>query len=438
MKNLIFKTSFLIAFSLFSLNVLAQDDTKYGANPEQCKRDLSEYNEFVKQKNYTDAISAWRRVFAECPQSSKKMYVDGVKMYSDMIVKEKNATVKKGLIDTLMLIYDIRIKYFGEEGNVLGRKGNDLYQFDKESTDKAHDMMARSIELCKEKVQPAVLQNYMNASADLYKAKKIDAGQVVQDFSVTTNALSLLLETAKDDTAKYNQYKAIEDNLGKLFIATGAGSCDVLIGHFTSKFQANPNDVDLLTNITKYLDKGGCTDSKLFFDASIKLYELSPSANAAYNIAKMAASKKEFNKASEFYLKAIELETNQQTKAQYYYELAIISSGSPSTSRSYALKAASHRSGWGDPYILIGKLYASSAASCGDDPFHQKTVFWAAVDKFNYAKSIDSKVANEANSLIASYKNHFPNREDGFAYNVTEGTTVKVECWIQETTIARF
>jgi len=116
--------------------------------------------------------------------------------------------------------------------------------------------------------------------------------------------------------------------------------------------------------------------------------------------------------------------------------LAAASSSNPSQARTYALKAASLKSGWGKPYLLIGKLYAASG--CGEDKFTKASVFWLAVDKFKKAKAIDASVAADANKLIATYKAYFPGKEDAFAYNVTEGAEVKIECWINESTKARF
>lgn len=457
MKKLIYNIIVLFGVILLSIPTFAQDDeTKYGENPDDCRRDLSEYIEFVKQKNYIDALPAWRRVYNACPSSSKSIFLNGPKIFGKLIKIEKDEAKRLAYIDTLMQIYDKRIELFGQKGSVLGRKGNDLYKYNKKGAyELAYGYMKESVELTKGKSQAAVLQSYMSSSAVMYKNKKIDAGQVVQDFSIISDNLAILIvkqtekvgpvEPAEEgaeprklnkDEKKLAQYKKVEENVGKLFISTGAGSCEVLIAHFTPKFEANPTDVDLLKTITKYLDKGDCTKSQLFFDASAKLYEAEPSAQAAHNLAKMAYNKKEMSKAAGFYLKAIDLEEDVEKKAQYYYELAAASASNASQARSYALKAISLKSGWGKPYLLIGKIYASSG--CGDDKFSKASVFWLAIDKFKKAKAVDASIAAEANKLIATYKVYCPSKEDAFAYNITEGAQVKIECWINESTKARF
>ena len=437
MRKLVLKSLVLLGVLLMSAPIFAQDDAKYGSDPETCKRDLSEYIEFVKQKNYIDAYPAWKRVYNNCPESSKSIYINGPKIFKALIKQETDDTKKLAYVDTLMQVYDQRIKYFGQEGNVLGRKGADLYKYNKKGAyEEAYGYMKKSAELMGNKSQAAVLQSYMNASARMYRNKKIDAGQVVQDFSTISDVLAAQIADNQDNEKKLALLKKVEKNVGAIFIKTGAGSCDVLISHFTPKFEADSKNVELLKTITKYLDKGDCTDSQLFFDASVNLYEAEPSAQAAYNLAKMAAKKKQLSKAAGFYKKAIEMTEDNETKAKYYYELAIVSTSSPATARTYAQKAANLKPGWGKPYILIGKLYASSG--CGENEFEKGAVFWAAADQFAKAKSIDASVAGEANKLMAEYKKYFPGKEDAFAYNVTNGAEVKIGCWINVTTKARF
>ena len=109
-----------------------------------------------------------------------------------------------------------------------------------------------------------------------------------------------------------------------------------------------------------------------------------------------------------------------------------------SKSRTYAREAAKLRPNWGDPYILIGKLYASSGPLCGPGTgWDSQIVTWPAIDKWKKAKSIDSNVASEANKLIARYSQYMPSKGDIFQRSMTEGTSFKVGCWIQESTTIR-
>jgi len=109
-----------------------------------------------------------------------------------------------------------------------------------------------------------------------------------------------------------------------------------------------------------------------------------------------------------------------------------------SKAREYARKAIKLKPNWGAPYILIGKLYASSGPLCGPGTgWDSQIVTWVAIDKWNKAKRVDPSVANEANRLIRQYSKYMPSKGDIFQRNLTEGGTYKVKCWIQETTTIR-
>ena len=71
-------------------------------------------------------------------------------------------------------------------------------------------------------------------------------------------------------------------------------------------------------------------------------------------------------------------------------------------------------------------------------PLMAKAVYWAAADKFQKAKEVDPSMTAKANEMIREYSKAFPTSEDAFFYNVFEGDEYTIECWINETTKARF
>ena len=105
--------------------------------------------------------------------------------------------------------------------------------------------------------------------------------------------------------------------------------------------------------------------------------------------------------------------------------------GQYGTARTHYNAAANNRPGWGDPYLQIGKMYASSVRSCGNnDGFQQGVVVCAALDMWAKAKSVDGSVAGEANSLIGKYSGSVPTKEDAFQRGVKAGQSASVGCWI--------
>ena len=100
--------------------------------------------------------------------------------------------------------------------------------------------------------------------------------------------------------------------------------------------------------------------------------------------------------------------------------------------------------GQGRCYILIGCCYAAAkpysesdypAAKCA---ILNKTVFWAAVDQFVKAKTIDQSCTDDANKLIAAYSKYFPTKEEMFDLPGEFGSgTFIVGGWINEKTTCR-
>ncbi len=163
-------------------------------------------------------------------------------------------------------------------------------------------------------------------------------------------------------------------------------------------------------------------------------------SQAAYNLAKLFYKKEDYDKSITYYKEAINGDADAELKAQYHYELGLIlfsKYDDLTNARSNARKAIENKPGWGQPYILIGNLYASSSDNCGENDFEKTTVFWAAVDKFQRAKSVDSECNAQANELIAKYKAYFPNVEDAFFYGHEAGKEYTVGCWINEKTTVR-
>ena len=127
---------FLIA-SYLSLDTYAGG--KWGSDSVTCITNLSLYREYYKQKNYKDALTPWRWAYLNCPQSSGNIYKNGpIIIKAQMKVDKEN---KAAYIDTLMQIYDRRIRVFGKEGFVLGLKGSDLLRYEKTRYDEAYQIL---------------------------------------------------------------------------------------------------------------------------------------------------------------------------------------------------------------------------------------------------------------------------------------------------------
>ena len=431
----------LLIFGLiigFSTTTFAQDQD---AKKQACEAKLSGFHEFVKQKDYIDAVPMWREVYSECPDIHKNVFIEGAKIYRYFLKKETDATKKAALLDTLMNIYDLRIKYFGDTAVNLGRKGADLYKYDKKQYKTAFDLCSKSYNALGDKTSINTVYTLFRIAHKMVRKNELEKDKYVDIFVSVESFLDKKIMTTTNEKKK-SKLEKMKQIVEDTFAKSPAADCSTLESVYKPKLEANKTNVDFLKKTSAILQKVKCTESDFYTEVAEDLYAQEPSSEAAYGIAKIFLRKNDFGKAAKYYKEAIDKATDSTAnKADLYYELAVIQGGKlnqKESARANALKAASLRSGWGKPYLLIGNLYAASANSVGKDEFEHKTVYWAAVDMFIKAKSIDPSVAESANKSIAKYKVYFPKKEDAFFHQITEGKEVTIGGWINTTTKARF
>jgi tetratricopeptide (TPR) repeat protein len=438
--------------TLFAAQAFAQkgveDGSKYGHKEDsiRCLTNLSLFTEYVKQKSYADAIESWEICFNECPLSSTKIYTDGIKIMEYRINKEKDSAKKEQLIQQLMGIYDQRIKYFGSskkngEDYILGRKAVNLLDYKK--TDPASRVLAqewfeKSIKGRGNRSELAVLVTYMTCTDAMYKADQIEAEEVVNNYVTINNILAKQIEVSKGEKTKA-QLQKYKDIVEKVFATSGAADCEIIEKIYGPQLAENVANVDWLRLVSKLLARGNCEEAQLSYDVAVKLYEIEPSSSAAYMIAVRNLKTLDLDVAAKYYTEAISLEEDPAQKAKFTYQLGLVkqNQGQLIEARNLAQQAIALKSDWGDPYILIGNLYANAARSFGNDEFEHKTVYWAAVDQFYKAKSIDASVADKANELISIYSQHFPGTEEIFFHTLQVGDSYTVGGWIGVSTKVR-
>jgi tetratricopeptide (TPR) repeat protein len=356
-------------------------------------------------------------------------------------------------------VYNKRIEFFGEKGYVLGRQGVNLLRYGKDRFPEAYKYLHESVELEGLETSAATASTMMQTSAAMFKAGKHEAIQVVADFGLAMDIIEPATEAERIKAAKstdekekgkaehrYQNLKLASKNVEILFVNSGAASCTHLVKYYSEKFAQAPTDIKLLQKITKVLGDAECDDSELFAKAAEQQHKLDPSARSAYSLARMFAKKEDYDKSVAYFKQAIDLERKADapngdfiSKAAYQLGGVYFVKKQFSEARSACREAIKAEPGWGKPYILIGKLYASSGATCtNSENLDQGAVYWAAVDKFVQAKQVDNDVEAECNDLISRYKKYYPKKDEAFFYGITKGQSYSIGCWIGETTTARF
>jgi len=214
-------------------------------------------------------------------------------------------------------------------------------------------------------------------------------------------------------------------------------------------FEQNKDNVEWLKRAGNLLQKErmgddgeltSCTDNPVFISIAETLYEIEPSAQAALNMAKLGVNKSDWAMAKKYYTEAIEQEEDLRRKANTYMGLAYVNQkmGALSSAKSNCLKAGQLRKNWGNPYLYLATIYADAAGSCGSNAVEKNAVYWAAINKLSYARSIDPSIADKAAKLISAYSQQIPDKGISFQLGYKEGDKINIGCWINEAVSVKF
>ncbi len=435
------------AASLFA-QTGAQDGSRFGKGEDsiRCINNISLYEPYAKAKNYKDALEFWEIAYNECPASGKNLYINGVKIVEWQIQQEKDPAKRKALVEKLMGVYDNRMKYFGNDAQwpsvrILGNKAVDYLAFNGADADKAlaYKWLTESIEGMGAKSSPEVIKDWVITSEALYKADNSLREQYINNYLKGIELLDAYKATAKGGMVQYSEQ--VKTLLNQQFALSGAADCDALQSMYAPKIEENKDNIEFLKSTISLLRRSKCQESEAYFQASNYAHRIEPTMESAVVMAKQALKKDDVATAIKYFQEAATMATEAADKAEIDLSIASLyfKQRNYSAARSYALKSLENDPNNGTPYILIANMYAADARNIyPNDPIMAQAVFFAAVDKLEKARSVDPSQASQINSLISSYRAHFPKNEDVFMHqDLEKGKTITIGGWIQERTVVR-
>lgn len=437
--------------------VIVEDETP--EITEECLMNVSLFVESAKNKAYEDAYGPWLEVYTNCPNANKAIYSRGTQILE---WKYNNATTdeeKKQIREMALQMHDKRIKYFGDDPKyptvyILGQKALDYCKYYEEDTLKleAYGWFKESVTALGDKSPLNVIQKFMEVSNNLYKVDPSKYGsQYLMDYAL----VSPILQSIWDNPASKNATDAanLKEYVDNAFALSGAASCEKLDELYANYVNTNGQYLEDMLKLMKMYRRVGCTESEVYFAAAEAAHKLQPTTESASGCGSMALKKGNYNDAIDYYRQAIDLidendPEGDETRADLQYRISYVYMDKLhrlSDARTFAnLAINSNPNQKGRCYIMIGMCYAAAQPYQTPDypaakaAILNKTVFWAAVDKFNKAKAVDESCTDDANKLIATYSKYFPSKEELFDLPAEFGSgTFIVGGWINETTAVR-
>ena len=428
MKKLVL--TFLAASVAFlSAGLSASAQGKYGAASAECIKYLSYYQEYYKQKNYESALPNWRRAYALCPPSaSQNMFVHGTTLMTQQYNKVKDVTWKAGIVDTILALQDQRMTaYPKNRSTILNNKGQYMINYKGDDAAYLYKNLNEIMDELGAGTKRDILVKVLQASISLYRENQLEADEVIGMY----DKVSELIEKAeaKNESDEEENLKA-KATIESLFADSKVASCENLIAIFGPRYEADPENLTLVSNIVKLMNTADdCASNDLYLKAVTSMYKLDPSYKSAYALFRLNSARGNVADAGKYMEEAIAApESDPATDAQYYYELALFSYKNGLRSKAYesARKAIDMDYGYaGKAYIILGNLWAS--VSC-DGEVNKYARYWAATDCYQKARSADPTVADEASASISSVSRYYPEASEIFMYDLSAGQSYTVSC----------
>src|SRR6478736_5357060 len=369
-KNVFFGLALLMS----SFSAMAQcSDYKWPQDQAKAEKYVDAYKAAIKDANYKGAVPGLQWMLVNAPQWHSDLYVAAQDAYDKLIGQEMDPGTKQGYIDSLLIIYDLRIKNCGEEMNVLNRKAFSAYKYNGQNKAKAADVLAifdKTYEVSGNNVLDNNLDSYMSViknSAEMLK--NLSEDQIMQRYNKLMSIIEVKVKKAQEQNKAnlVEGYKKVTEKIDTKFIKVAKDLC---VKNVQDK------NFDKVTPLLGQIETKAST----------------PADKAWVNLLKGD----------------IEFQKGNKPGARDLYKQALVVDPAGK-----------------EAYNKLGDLYAASAADCSKTPgsAEEKLVYIAAYQQYFKAANVE-----KCQQTITKY----PTLAELQKANMKQGEVKKLACWIDE------
>lgn len=433
----------IVAFGFAAIgtaNAQGQLPERFGADPAQRGENVKLLNYFTdayQTKAYDDALAIFRQLLERAPKASLNMYINAGDIYRNKMARATTKDDRAAYLDSMLFILDKRIEHFGDHATrgrayLVAQKAmlfNENNQIDR---DRAFQLFKEAVQVGRHEVDPEMAVVFFNSLTEGFKLDDVTPEEYLKDFDELMYLLSNVSVTEEDKVA-ISQIEA-------LFASSGAASCENIEKIYRPKYEADPNNNDLLKQIVALFMRSKCsTDFQL--ELTEKYYKVEPTPELALMLGSIYEGKKMSAKAMEYFNIAISAEQDATKKIAMLLRAAgaAIEGGDYRTGADYARQmiAIDPENGYG--YMFLAGAYAGGASNCAE--FEKRAAYWLVVDTYVQARSKfanDESQLSNINRLIGSYSANFPKVEETFMRGLEPGQGYTVNCgWVTGRTTVR-
>lgn len=462
-----------IIVAALNVGLFAQCETWIGnAKQSQAEDAHSVYRQALKTDDYAIAFEYWEKAYNIAPAADGARdyhMTDGVKIYLNKLSTATDDAAKAEYKEKVVDFYNQAIDCYSSGGinykcksadqstcnkeriaYLKGRMGYDMYYYLNSPYSENYKVLDEAIKEGGNGSEYIVLDPFAKITVYQFQNNVIDKATALANFETMEAIANYNIENNADYGEYYEQawaaakghYVPVENEIF---------DCEFFKAKYRPEYDANPDDTETIKTLIVYLKKRGCDESDPFLsELETKWEKYAATTNAARQaefeannpamLAKKAYDAGDFEEAVRKYDDAINTETDQVKKARMLFSKASIQFRKLqkyNDARATARESGKLDPSSGKPYMLIGDMYATGARNCGDS-WNQRLAIIAAIEKYNYAASIDPAIADEAKGKASKYRSSLPEKQEGFMRGVKSGDSQTVGCWIGESVKVRF
>ena len=432
MKNVKFLLSAALVF--LASAALAQDFSapqyaKWGATPEEREQNILNSN-FLKEscdnRDYDAAAHYLKGLIDKIPDAAESIYQRGAVVYKNKINRAKSVAEKNMFIDSLMLMYDMRAQYFGDNVKpgktafILDQKAREFLRYKPNDRKGIREAFRAAIAQGGDSTDPETVVAYFSNLCEDYKnTDEVMPDEIIAEY----DRLTPFFERNPEAGDYKSQFDAA-------FGLSGAASCENLEKLFRGKLEAAPDDEALLAQAVALMSRAKC-DGDFYFSIAEKYYTVKPSSETAMFLAQAFQSKGDYTKAMKYLNEALAVETDPAERQLLLVRMALVGlvSNDIQGAASAARQARDLNPEDGVPYFVLAQCYGISAAHC--EGFAGPATFWAAYDTMAKAVELlpsDSEYREPAKTSMNAFRSRFPTSEECFFNELQEGARYTVNC----------
>jgi tetratricopeptide (TPR) repeat protein len=335
-------------------------------NKAKAEESVALYGDAMKQQNWRAAVPPFQWMLKNAPNWNTKLYIDGTDIYNKLASVEKDPKKKQVLVDSLMMLYDMRVTNCGDEVNVLNRKAIYAAVYNGQNKDKTAEVLAlydKVYAISGNNVLDNNLLSYMQViQLNAVLLKNLSDDQILERYDKLSGVIDVKIKKAQAENkqADVERLKATKSSVDDILIKLVKVDCDFVKKNLEPKFKQNPSDIALAKKIFQFMTTGGCIEDPLWLQAAEVLHKDSPDYGLAINMAKIYAKNGNMEKAEALAIEAVTIASTPEQKENSNILVGdlLAQKGSKSAAREAYRKAG--KTG----YEKIGDLYMGAFKDC--------------------------------------------------------------------------